>query len=186
MACDPLQLVVMGVSGCGKTTVATALAGALSLEMVDGDDLHLPQSVAKMRAGEALQDSDRWPWLERIGHYLANTPANTPGRVVACSALRRVYRDHLRQFAPQVRFLFLDGSQDLIRQRLALRTGHYMHPDLLDSQFQTLERPGPEEPDVINLSVAESMDQMLGRAVHAVRQLTRDGQAAPFNAVVTP
>ena len=175
---NPVQVVVMGVSGCGKTTVTKGLAAALSLEMVDGDDLHLPQSVSKMRAGQALEDTDRWPWLERIGRYLAQAPDNSIGRVVACSALKRAYRDQIRRMAPRARFVFLDGTPELIGQRLALRTGHYMPPDLLHSQFQTLERPDASESDVSTLSVAGTADQVLAAAVQRVRGfMSSEGQA---------
>ena len=129
---QPLRLIVMGVSGCGKSTMAAALSGRLGLDMVDGDDLHLPESVAKMRAGVALQDDDRWPWLDRIGHYLAQ--AHAPGRVVACSALKRVYRDRIREQAGDVCFVFLDGEFELIQMRMQQRVGHYMQPGLLDRQ----------------------------------------------------
>ena len=152
---DPMtQIVVMGVSGSGKTTLAGTLARELGLCMVDGDDLHLPESVAKMRAGIALQDTDRWPWLDRIGRFLAeggDHPAQ--GRIVACSALKRSYRNRIRQLAPAVRFIFLDGSPELIRQRMLLRTGHYMQPELLASQLQTLERPQADEVDVMTLDI---------------------------------
>jgi carbohydrate kinase (thermoresistant glucokinase family) len=148
----------MGVSGCGKSTVAQALAAQLGLEMIDGDDLHLPHSVAKMRAGQALNDADRWPWLDRIGQCLAQDltqglPSHS-GRVVACSALKQSYRDRLRRLAPGVRFVFLDGDAELIRQRLSARLGHYMQPQLLASQLQTLERPQPEEVDVLTLNLS--------------------------------
>jgi len=159
-ASSPQSIVVMGVSGCGKSTVAQALAAQMGLEMIDGDDLHLPHSVAKMRAGQALNDADRWPWLDRIGQCLAQlvTPdlpsRGRSGRVVACSALKRSYRDRLRNLAPAVRFVFLDGDAELIRQRLSARLGHYMHAELLASQLQTLERPQPDEPDVLTLNLS--------------------------------
>ena len=111
----PLRLIVMGVSGCGKSTMAAALGERLSLDMVDGDDLHLPESVAKMRAGVPLEDADRWPWLDRIGDYLSQP--HPQGRVVACSALKRVYRDRIRAQAGDVCFVFLDGDFALIEQR---------------------------------------------------------------------
>ena len=107
---SPLRIIVMGVSGSGKSTVAEGLAKALGLRMKDGDELHLPESVAKMRAGIALQDADRWPWLERIANYLVNTKQNPQGQagaIVACSALKRIYRERIRQQAGPVVFLFL-------------------------------------------------------------------------------
>ena len=162
----PLRLIVMGVSGCGKSTMASALGERLGLDMVDGDDLHLPESVAKMRSGIALQDADRWPWLDRIGHYLAQ--AQEPGRVVACSALKRVYRDRIREQAGDVCFVFLDGDFDLIEQRMRQRVGHYMQPGLLDSQFRTLEKPQADESDVIRLPITEPVEDMVAQALNAL------------------
>lgn len=162
----PLRLIVMGVSGCGKSTMASALGERLGLDMVDGDDLHLPESVAKMRSGIALQDADRWPWLDRIGHYLAQ--AQEPGRVVACSALKRVYRDRIREQAGDVCFVFLDGDFDLIEQRMRQRVGHYMQPGLLDSQFRTLEKPQADESDVIRLPITEPVQDMVAQALNAL------------------
>lgn len=162
----PLRLIVMGVSGCGKSTMASALGERLGLDMVDGDDLHLPESVAKMRSGIALQDADRWPWLDRIGHYLAQ--AQEPGRVVACSALKRVYRDRIREQAGDVCFVFLDGDFDLIEQRMRQRVNHYMQPGLLDSQFRTLEKPQADESDVIRLPITEPVQDMVAQAVQAL------------------
>ena len=162
----PLRLIVMGVSGCGKSTMAAALSERLGLDMVDGDDLHLPESVAKMRAGIALQDDDRWPWLERIGNYLSQPHAQ--GRVVACSALKRIYRDRIREQAGDVCFVFLDGDFDLIQKRMHQRVGHYMQPGLLDSQFRTLEKPQADEPDVIRLPITEPVQDMVEQALNAL------------------
>ena len=162
----PLRLIVMGVSGCGKSTMAIALGERLGLDMVDGDDLHLPESVAKMRSGIALQDADRWPWLDRIGHDLAQ--AQEPGRVVACSALKRAYRDRIREQAGDVCFVFLDGDFDLIEQRMRQRVGHYMQPGLLDSQFRTLEKPQADESDVIRLPITEPVQDMVAQALNAL------------------
>ena len=164
----PLRLVVMGVSGCGKSTVSQAVAQRLGLDMVDGDDLHLPQSVAKMRAGVALQDDDRWPWLDRIGNYLAGSPDVAPGRVVACSALKRVYRDRIREQAGDVCFVFLDGEFDLIQKRMQERVGHYMQPGLLDSQFRTLEKPQADERDVMRVPITEPVQNMVEQALNAL------------------
>ena len=164
---QPLRLIVMGVSGCGKSTMAAALSERLGLDMVDGDDLHLPQSVAKMRAGVALQDDDRWPWLDRIGNYLSQPHAQ--GRVVACSALKRAYRDRIREQAGEVCFVFLDGEFDLIQKRMQQRVGHYMQPGLLDSQFRTLEKPQADEHDVIRLPITEPVQDMVEQALNALQ-----------------
>lgn len=163
------QLVVMGVSGCGKSTLAARLAHQLVLEMVDGDDLHLPESVAKMRSGIALQDEDRWPWLERIGQCLNAPSQGRHGRVVACSALRRAYRDHIRQHASRVLFVFLDGSPETIRLRLNARVGHYMPPELLSSQLSTLERPTAQETDVICLDLDTDLETLTEQAINALQ-----------------
>lgn len=163
----PLRLIVMGVSGCGKSTMAAALGQRLGLEMVDGDDLHLPESVAKMSAGIALEDADRWPWLDRIGTYLSQP--HPQGRVVACSALKRVYRDRIRAQAGEVCFVFLDGDFELINQRMRQRVGHYMQPGLLDSQFRTLEKPQADETDVIRLPITEPVQDMVAQALQGLQ-----------------
>lgn len=159
----PLQLVVMGVSGCGKTTLANALGQALHLRCVDGDDLHLPSSVRKMSEGIALTDEDRWPWLDRVAACLTSPPEASAelGCVVACSALRRPYRDHLRAQVPGVRFVFLDGDMALLRQRMAQRKGHFMQLQLLDSQLTTLERPAPDETDTLSLMADQALADLI-------------------------
>ena len=170
------RIVVMGVSGCGKSTLSTALAAELGLTMVDGDDLHLPASVEKMRAGIALEDADRWPWLDRIGRLLAQPAADSSsGRVLACSALKRAYRERIRSLAAPLQFIFLDGPAELIEQRMALRTGHYMHPELLASQLRALERPGPDEHDVVRIDINRPVGQLLAAALAA---LQADGATA--------
>ena len=165
---SPLRIIVMGVSGSGKSTLAEGLSKSLGLPMKDGDELHLPESVAKMSAGIALEDADRWPWLDRIANYLANSeqsPHGKAGAIVACSALKLIYRDRIRQQAGPVVFLFLDGKPDLIKQRMQDRKGHYMQAGLLDSQLQTLEKPGADESDVIALSINQAVSDLLENAV---------------------
>lgn len=169
--CAPLHVVVMGVSGCGKSTVASAVAKRLQLDMVDGDDLHLAESVEKMRSGVALTDADRWPWLDRIGDYLAQATPTQKGRIVACSALKRVYRDRIRERAGSVVFVFLDGDAELIRQRMARRAGHYMPTELLDSQLRTLEPPAPDEADILTLHIDASIDTLVDQAVAGLKPL---------------
>lgn len=134
---------VMGVSGCGKSTVAGLLAGRLGWDLEEGDDLHPSANVAKMAAGVPLTDDDRWPWLARVAAWIReHTDAGRPG-VITCSALKRAYRDVLR--GPDVVFVYLHGSKELIAARLAARHGHYMPTSLLDSQFATLEPPAGDE-----------------------------------------
>ena len=146
-------VVVMGVSGAGKSTVAAALARVLGLRCVDGDDLHAPASIEQMRRGVPLTDDDRWPWLDRIGAELARPAPGRHGTVVACSALRRVYRERLRGACGGLRFVFLQAGAELIAARLKARPGHYMPAALLASQLATLEVPGPDETDVLALDV---------------------------------
>ena len=157
------RLVIMGVSGCGKSSVGAGLAARLGLNYRDGDDLHPPENVAKMRAGMPLTDADRWPWLGRVGQvFLANAPV-----IVGCSALKRAYRDRIRTAAGgPVTFVHLAGSQEVIAARMALRQGHYMPLSLLDSQFAALEPPAAEE------AITVSIDQPLEAIVADIlRQL---------------
>ncbi|MEY4413907.1 MAG: hypothetical protein RIQ53_1200 [Pseudomonadota bacterium] len=164
------RLVVMGVSGCGKTSVAEGLAAALGLQALDADHLHSPEAVARMRAGIALTDEDRWPWLDRIGQRLAApAAAGTAGLVVACSALRRIYRDRLRAACPGLRFVFLDGTEAVLAERMAARQGHYMPPSLLASQLRTLERPGADEPDVLTVDLSPPLATVIAHALQALR-----------------
>jgi len=136
-------LVIMGVSGSGKSTVAGILAGQLGWDLEEGDDLHPPENVAKMAAGHPLDDDDRAPWLDTISSWIIeHTMAGVPG-IITCSALKRRYRDVLREH--NVIFVHLTGSKDLIGRRLATRLDHYMPPALLDSQVATLEPPGDDE-----------------------------------------
>ena len=157
------RVVIMGVSGCGKSSVGARLAARLGLNYRDGDDLHPPENVAKMRAGMPLTDGDRWPWLDRVGQVLlAEAPV-----IVGCSALKRAYRDRIRTAAGgPVTFVHLAGSQEVIAARMALRQGHYMPLSLLDSQFAALEPPAAEE------AITVSIDQPLEAIVADIlRQL---------------
>ena len=151
-------VVAMGVSGSGKSTVGAALAQRLRVPFADADDFHPPANIAKMTAGEALDDDDRHPWLEAIGTWLADRDAE--GGVIACSALKRRYRDQLRHHCPSVEFLHLDGGRDLIERRQASRPGHFMPSSLLTSQFETLEPLAPDERGVV-VSVAGSVDEIV-------------------------
>jgi carbohydrate kinase (thermoresistant glucokinase family) len=183
------RLVIMGVSGSGKSTVARALADRQGVGMIDGDELHLPASIAKMKAGIPLQDDDRWPWLDRVGAELANAPA---GLIVACSALRKSYRDRIRVRAGRLRFIFLEGGFDLIHQRMSHRADHFMKPDLLHSQFATLERPGPDELDIIALDIDRPIDVIVEEIIEALPWPGQDdsiratGEAPPAAGILQP
>ncbi|MEM1160639.1 MAG: gluconokinase [Pseudomonadota bacterium] len=161
----PTRLIVMGVTGCGKSTIGAALAEALDAPFLDGDDYHPPANVAKMSAGQPLTDSDRWPWLDRLGEVLEETVENAGRAVMACSALRRAYRDRLSAAcAAPPTFLHLSGSRDLIHRRLTVRSDHFMPPALLESQFSTLEPISPDESALvlpIDGQVAETVDNII-------------------------
>jgi len=144
-ATGPCALVVMGVSGSGKSTIADNLAAQLGWRYEDGDGFHPPGNVAKMSAGEPLTDEDRWPWLQAIADEIDRLLATRQNAVVACSALKRSYRDILVHGRDDIRIVFLNGTQELIADRLAARKGHFMPPGLLASQFRTLEPPQPGE-----------------------------------------
>jgi len=145
-----LALVVMGVSGSGKTTVGSRLAGELGWEFLDADAFHPPANLAKMAAGEPLTDADRDPWLAALAAALAERLADGRGAVLACSALRRSYRDRLRAAGPALAFLYLRTDPALARGRVAARGGHFFPARLVDSQFAALEEPDPAtEPDVV-------------------------------------
>ena len=150
-------LVVMGVSGSGKSTVGAAIAGRLRVPFADADDFHPAANIAKMSAGHALDDDDRYPWLETIGEWLAD---HLDGGVMSCSALKRSYRDQLRKHCPQVRFVHLHGSPEVIERRQASRPGHFMPASLLASQFATLEPLETDEAGV-ELDVDNSVDGLV-------------------------
>lgn len=158
------RVVVMGVSGCGKSTVGALLAARLGVPFIDADDLHPPGNVAKMTAGVPLTDDDRWPWLRLVGRALADA---STGGVVACSALRRAYRDVLREAAPDVRFVHLTGTREQLASRLSHRLDHFMPATLLDTQLATLEAPGDDEGAVV-LDVASTPAALVELAARAL------------------
>ncbi|QNQ90886.1 gluconate kinase [Corynebacterium poyangense] len=137
-----MHAVVMGVSSCGKSTVGALLAHELGVPFKDGDELHPASNISKMSSGVPLTDEDRWPWLGLIGQWLAE---HHEGGVIACSALKRSYRDRIREAAPDTVFIHLHGSKELMAKRMAARPGHFMPESLLNSQFETLEPLSHEE-----------------------------------------
>ena len=141
----PSTIVVMGVSGSGKSTVGSALAQRLRVPFVDADTLHPPSDIAKMSAGEPLTDDDRYPWPERVGEWLTG---HRGGGVVSCSALKRKYRDQLRTHCASIEFLYLSGSPELISSRITDRPGHFMPAALQQAQFDALQPLGPDEAGV--------------------------------------
>ena len=158
----PPRLVVMGVAGCGKSTLAAALAAALGCPLIEGDDHHLPASRDKMRQGIALADADREPWLDALGGLLAQAPA---GAVLTCSALRRRYRDRLRSHVPGLRFVHLEIDAELARERVASRPAHFFPASIVASQFEALESPIGERGVVVvdaRLALAEQVAAVLG------------------------
>ncbi len=174
----------MGVSGSGKSTVAQALAQALQVHFVEGDALHSPHNVERMAASIALTDADRHGWLQdvaaQLGHAATTTTTTTAtsatatgsrGVVVSCSALKRSYRDLLRAAAPDLRLVFLHGSADLLRERLATRVGHYMPASLLQSQLDALEPPGADE-SPISLPITLPPADIVARAVRQLKALS--------------
>jgi gluconokinase len=158
-------LVVMGVTGAGKSTVGGLIAERLGLAFNDADDFHPPTNIAKMSAGQPLTDDDRWPWLDAIGAHLGAHRGQ--GCVVTCSALKRAYRDRLRAAAPGLRFIHLHGDMALVAARQAARQGHFMPASLVTSQFATLEAP-QDEPDVIPLDVAAAPAALADAAIRAL------------------
>lgn len=170
----PQHLVVMGVAGSGKTTVATLLARHLGTEYAEADQFHPEANIAKMSAGTPLTDEDRWPWLEAIRDWLsAEADAGRSG-VVTCSALKRSYRDLLRTARGQVCFVHLDGSPDLLAERMAHRSGHFMPTSLLPSQLATLEALDDDEPG-FTLDVASTPEQIVDEILTRTRLSSTPG-----------
>jgi gluconokinase len=155
-------VIVMGVSASGKTTIAEDLAAAEGWPLLEGDSFHPPANVAKMAAGTPLTDEDRWPWLRAIAAAIDAYRTRGESAVVACSALRRSYRDILIGDRNDVRLVYLKGSECLIAERIKLRKGHFMPPTLLHSQFATLEEPGPDE-HPITVEIGGTPEEIVGQ-----------------------
>jgi gluconokinase len=166
---SPRPIVVMGVQGSGKSTIGLGLAASLDRRFIDGDDLHTPEAKAKMASGHPLTDDDRRPWLTRIAQVIAEALESGEAIIVACSALKRQYRDLMRQVVPSLLFVHLHGSQQLVAERLSHRNHEYMPQALLDSQFATLEPlEGDEAGAVVDLS--QTPDEIVGRIKKEIGQ----------------
>lgn len=163
----PASILVMGVCGCGKSSVGAALSEALGMQFLEADGLHPPENVARMAAGIPLTDEDRRGWLDSIAQRLQDAGMRGEGLVVACSALKRAYRDRLRMAAPDLRIVHLVGSESLLRSRMSLREGHFMPVTLLESQLATLEPPDGAE-NAIACDIGQPVDAIVD---HALRHL---------------
>ncbi len=160
-------LVVMGVSGSGKSTIAALLAARLHSPLLEGDSLHSAENIRRMSAGVALTDHDREGWLAAIAQHLAAAVDDSRGLIVTCSALKRAYRDALRRAAPQLLFIYLKGERQLLENRLSARHGHFMPATLLDSQLATLEEPDPDE-RAITCDISDSPRMMVAHILQAL------------------
>jgi gluconokinase len=172
------HVVVMGVSGSGKTTVAKAISTSTGLRFAEADEFHSEFNVAMMRAGVPLDDADRWPWLRALAAWVADRCAEGVSTVLACSALKRSYRDVLRQGSPGMQFVHLDGPAEVIRARLSTRAGHYMPASLLDSQIATLEPLQADESGLV-LDVRLPPDDLVTAAVSRLGLTTTSTPSTP-------
>lgn len=167
------RLVVMGVAGCGKSSLGQQSAAALGLPLLEGDDFHPADNVAKMRGGVPLSDDDRAAWLDTLAEQLAQRPG---GVVLTCSSLKRRYRERLRAAAPGLRFVFLQLSREQARERVAARPGHVFPVSLVDSQFEALEDP-VGEPGVLALDAMRPLAELVEAVAHWVRSVPAPGKA---------
>lgn len=165
-------VVVMGVSGCGKSSVGALLADRLGAAFIEGDSFHPPSNVAKMSAGIPLEDADRWPWLDLLGSRIKEACDRKETIIISCSALKKAYRDRLRNAAGgRLFFVFLDGDKTLLQQRMSARSGHFMPSSMLDSQLATLERPDHED-GVIPVSIDNALNQIVEIALNRLINAT--------------
>jgi len=170
---EPMAYVIMGVSGCGKSSVGEAIARHLDLAFLEGDALHPDENVAKMSQGIPLTDDDRFPWLDKIGAEIGAAVIAGQGIVISCSALKKIYRDRLRAFAEgRLTFVFLRGSEALLTSRMAARTGHFMPVSLLKSQLATLEDPSGEE-GVLTVDVGGTSADVIEKALDGLKAKAR-------------
>lgn len=167
------SMIVMGVSSSGKSTVGEVLADRLGIPFVDGDDLHPESNREKMRSGTPLTDDDRWPWLHRVGDAIDEERDRGSAVAIACSALKRSYRDVLRQHDPQLLFVYLDGSRELIAERMRARHHEFMPTSLLDSQFAALE-PLADDERHVSVPIALSPDEMVSAVLAELPRFARE------------
>jgi gluconokinase len=170
---EGIQIIVMGVSGSGKSTIGALIAGALGVPFVDGDSLHPQSNIEKMAGGQPLNDDDRWPWLRAVGRTLADAGRRGTGMVVACSALRRSYREAILETAPKTRFVHLAGTREVLATRVEGRSDHFMPTTLLDSQFATLEPLGDNEPGIV-INIDQTIPAIVAEAAAALTKSTPD------------
>ncbi|MDR3431252.1 MAG: gluconokinase [Rouxiella aceris] len=164
------SIILMGVSGSGKSTVGAAVARAINAKFIDGDDLHPRANIQKMASGHPLNDEDRAPWLERLSDAAYSLEHKNEVGIIVCSALKRRYRDALRKGNENILFLYLKGSEEVILQRLQARSGHFFSPDMLKSQFEALEEPAEDEPDVLRVNIDHQVEGVVKRCVTALEK----------------
>lgn len=170
-----VRWVVMGVSGCGKSSVGERLAAALNVRYLEGDDYHSPANVAKMSAGVALTDADRADWLDALRAEIASAQIRGDGLVLSCSALKRRYRDVLRNGDPQLHFAHLNGPRALLASRMAARHDHYMPSSLLDSQLASLEPLQPDEAGIV-LDISNDVGELVRQILQVKIDMPQTGQ----------
>ncbi|MGF6191873.1 gluconokinase [Serratia sp. 2723] len=163
-------IILMGVSGSGKSTIGAAVAREIKAKFIDGDDLHPRANIQKMASGQPLNDEDRAPWLQRLNDAAYSLNHKNESGIIVCSALKRRYRDLLRKDNDNMVFIYLKGSFEVILARLQARSGHFMPTDLLKSQFDALEEPSVDEKDVICVDIDTDVEGVVGRCVAALKQ----------------
>tara|TARA_B100000745_G_C20107463_1_gene378988 strand:- start:582 stop:1094 length:513 start_codon:yes stop_codon:yes gene_type:complete len=160
------KFIIMGVSGSGKSSVGSLLSNKIDAVFLDGDEMHPPENITKMSSGQPLDDDDRHPWLQNIGKALKDEPGSI---IIACSALKKIYRDLIREMAEQeVIFVHLVGSLDIIKNRMSKRTGHFMPLSLLESQFETLETPKRPE-NFMAIDIDQSLESIIEQLTHLIK-----------------
>ncbi len=175
----PLGIVIMGVSGCGKTTIARSLARSLRVKFLDADKFHPPANIEKMSNGKALNDADREPWLDDVGARIAKVAQEQGAAVLACSALRRTYRERLKRASDMdLLFVLLEGSKDVLQRRVGRRTSHFMPATLLDSQLATLERPDRDE-RTFTVNISQPVKKMIDEILRSPDLKNRQANSTP-------